>query len=392
MKNNNSFLNIFRNEFQKMFSDRAVLASFFILSVLVAVLYSYVYSKQITTDTPIAVVDECRTAESRQFIRMLDATEQVAVTESPTDFSEAESLFHNHTVKGIVVIPKDFSQKIYRKERPSVSGYYDVAYFPYYKQVYKAVATTVAYLNGGIELKGLTAQGMSEAQASDTMSAIKGESVTLFNPNAGYGMFLMPMVFMIIIQTLLLTGIGLLGGTQREKGILHFSNGSLWTTLNIILGKASCYLVVGLLYISIVLWIVIPGFNLPLRGNFWDMYLFLLPYLLTLSFLGLWLVRFFKRREDVMLTISFTSIPVAMLSGVSWPVEAFPTALRYLAELIPSTHAVKGFVALSQSGATLAEIHDIYSKMWLLCLLYFVFTVIFYCRLGNKTAIAHSGE
>lgn len=384
MKNNNSILRVFRNEFQKMFSDRAVLASFFVLSVLVAVLYSYVYSREITTDTPIAVVDECRTAESRQLIRMLDATEQVAVTESPADFKAAEKLFYNQEVKGIVLIPKDFSEKIYRKEQPSVSGYYDVSYFPYYKQVYKAVATTVAYLNGGIELKGLTAQGMSEAQASDTMSAIKAESVTLFNPNAGYGMFLMPMVFMIIIQTLLLTGIGLLGGTQREKGIAISGNGSLLETLHIVLGKASSYLVVGLLYISIVLWIVIPSFNLPQRGNLTDIYGFLLPYLLSLSFLGLWLVRFFKHREDVVLTISFTSIPVAMLSGVSWPVEAFPSVLRYLAELVPSTHAVKGFVALSQSGVKLSEIQELYTKMWLLCLFYFILTMIFYHRWGKQ--------
>ena len=388
MKKDKTIQFIFKKEFKKIFSDSAVLASFFILSILVSVLYAYVYSKEVTIKTPIVVVDESRTGESRQLIRMLDATEQVSVAVVGTDFAYAMRLFEQQEVRGIIVIPKDFSEKIYRKEQPSVSGYYDVAYFPYYKQVYKAIATTLAYMNGGIELKGLTAQGMSYAQASDTMSAIKAEGVTLYNPSGGYGTFLMPVVLMIIIQTLLLTGIGLLGGTQREKGLEITVDTSFWDALSIIIGKTMSYMVVGVLYMSIVIWIVMPAFKLPMRGNLVEVYAFLLPYLLSLCFLGLWLVRFFKHREDVVLTISFTSIPVAMLSGISWPVESFPPLLRYIAELVPSTNAIKGFVALTQSGATLHEIQDLYLRVWGLSLFYFVLTVVFYYR-WSKTAITN---
>ncbi len=383
----NRFSHTFYQEFKRIFSDSAVWVSFFVISVVVAFAYTYVYSNEVLEDTPIVVVDECRSAESRQLIRMINATEQVSVTEMTTDLNQAKELFYQGKVHGIVVIPKDFSQKIFQKMRPSVSGYYDTAYFLYYKQVYKAVATSIAYMNAGIELKGLTARGMSTDQAQNTMSAVKAQVVTLFNPNGGYATFAMPMVYLIIIQTLLLTGIGLLGGTAREQQEFshnHYNIRTLYDSVLVLAGKAICYLLVALLYIAIVLEIIMPAFHIPQRSNAWEVYLFLIPFFLSIAFLGLCLIRFFKHREDAVMTISFSSIPALLLSGVSWPVEAFPKLLQIVSEFIPSTAGIKGFIAMTQGGASLLDTQDIYLKMWGLCLFYLLLSVLFFRKFLKK--------
>lgn len=385
---NNRFLYTFITEFRRMFSDSAVWVSVFLISLVVALGYSYVYSNEVPTDVPIAVVDECRTAESRQLSRMIDATEQVAVSHQPTDFEEAKELFYRGKVHGIVVIPKDFSQKLFQKQRPAVSGYYDTAYFLYYKQVYKAVATSLGYMNAGIELKGLTAKGMSVSQAQNTMQVVQSKVVTLFNPNGGYATFAMPMVYLIIIQTLLLMGIGLLGGTAREQQ--EFSKAglnirSLKDVLTILVAKASAYTLSAYFYITIVLFVVMPLFSIPQRGNYAEIYLFLLPLFLAISFMGLSLIRFFRHREDAVMSITFTSIPAMLLAGISWPVEALPEPLQWLAQILPSTHAIKGFLAMSQSGLSLINIQDSYLKLWGVCGLFFVLAVwMFYRMLFKK--------
>ncbi|ATA75105.1 ABC transporter permease [Capnocytophaga canis] len=377
----------YMQEMKRIISDSAVWASFFIISIIVAWAYTYVYSYEVTNDVHIAVVDECRTSESRQLIRMINATEQVSVSESPSDFDAARELFYQGKVHGIVVIPRDFSEKIYKKMRPSVSGYYDVAYFIYYKQVYKAVATSIAYMNAGIELKGLTAQGISNHQAMNTIKAINAQTVTLFNPNGGYATFAMPMVYLLIIQTLLLTGIGLLGGTQREKKEFlqnHYTVRTIRGVIATLLGKAGSYLTIALLYITIVLGIIMPFFDIPQRAKLIDVYLFMLPFFLSVAFMGLFLIRFFKHREDAVMTISFTSIPFLILSGISWPVESLPKLLQFLSQFIPSTTAIKGFVSLTQGGVALTDIHDMYLKMWLICLFYFVLCVFFFNSYRKK--------
>lgn len=384
---------VYVQELKRIFSDSAVWTSLFIISILVAWAYTYVYSYEVVQDAPIAVVDECRTAESRQLIRMIDASEQVSIRETPTDLSTARELFYEGKVHGIIVIPRDFSEKVFKKMHPSVSGYYDVAYFLYYKQVYKAVATSIAYMNAGIELKGLTAQGKSTDEAMNTMSAIKADVVTLFNPNGGYATFAMPMVYLLIIQTLLLTGIGLLGGTSREKQEFlpnRLSFRSVRDIIATLIGKAGSYLTVALIYITIVLGILMPAFGIPQRANLWEVYLFLLPFLLSVSFMGLSLIRFFKHREDAVMIISFTSIPFLILSGISWPVESFPKSLQVIAQFIPSTSGIRGFVSMTQGGASLIDIQDIHLKMWGICLLYFVLSVVFFKRNPKQEQITES--
>lgn len=383
----------YMQEFRRIISDSAVWVSLFIISIVVAWTYTYVYSYEVTNEVPIAVVDECRSTESRQLIRMINATEQVLVSHIPSDFDHARELFYQGKIHGIVVIPSDFSEKIYKKSQPSVSGYYDVAYFIYYKQVYKAVATSIAYMNAGIELKSLTAQGFSNHQAMNAIKAINAKSVTLFNPNGGYATFAMPMVYLLIIQTLLLTGIGLLGGTQREKKEFlqnHYTIRSIRGIIGTLLGKSGSYLTIALLYITIVLGIIMPFFNIPQRTQITDLYLFLLPFFLSVIFMGIFLIRFFKHREDAVMTISFTSIPFLILSGISWATESLPKPLQFISEFIPSTTAIKGFVSLTQAGASLTDIHSMYLKMWVLCLFYFVLCVFFFNSYRKKTKMIDS--
>ncbi|MDO5105920.1 ABC transporter permease [Capnocytophaga sp.] len=387
MKRRNLIIYTYVEEWKRIFSDAAAWTSLFIISILVALGYTYVYSLEVVQDAPIAIVDECRSAESRQLIRMVDASEQVAVTHSVTDLNAAKALFYSGKVHGIVVIPKDFTEKIYRKQRTSVSGYYDVAYFLYYKQVYRAVASSIAYMNAGIELKGLSARGLSTHQAMNEMTAVKAQTVSLFNPNGGYASFAMPMVYLLIIQTLLLTSIGLLGGTARERQAFlpdHSGLRSVWGIIGVVIGKALCYVTVAYIYISMVLWVIMPAFGIAQRANWIEVYTFLLPFFMSIAFLGLFLIRFFRHREDAVMIISFSSIPFLILSGISWPVESFPAPLRFIAEFVPSSSSIKGFISLTQGGASLPEVQYLYLKEWGLALLFFVLAVYFFRRIAKK--------
>lgn len=64
---------------------RAISTSYAVLLVLMGgifvygLLYNYMYAPNIVTDAPVAVVDNSHSSLSRQYIRWLDATPQVAV-------------------------------------------------------------------------------------------------------------------------------------------------------------------------------------------------------------------------------------------------------------------------------------------------------------------------
>ena len=82
-------------------------------------LYSWVYTNEVVREVPAAVVDDSRTPQSRAFIRMVDATPDVAVAAHCTTVAEAEELLRRREVFGIIRIPESFTKDIRAATRPS---------------------------------------------------------------------------------------------------------------------------------------------------------------------------------------------------------------------------------------------------------------------------------
>ena len=60
---------IFRHEMSLVFSDIGVMLFFFFLPIAYPIVYSLIYNTEVTRDMPVAVVDNSRTAMSREFVR-----------------------------------------------------------------------------------------------------------------------------------------------------------------------------------------------------------------------------------------------------------------------------------------------------------------------------------
>ena len=72
-------LDVSGKELRKTISDTGVLVFFFIVPMLYPLLYTYLYSREVVREVPVVVVDECRSATSREFIRKADATADLIV-------------------------------------------------------------------------------------------------------------------------------------------------------------------------------------------------------------------------------------------------------------------------------------------------------------------------
>lgn len=71
---------IFRHEMSLVFSDIGVMLFFFFLPIAYPIVYSLIYNTEVTRDMPVAVVDNSRTAMSREFVRHADATEAMKLS------------------------------------------------------------------------------------------------------------------------------------------------------------------------------------------------------------------------------------------------------------------------------------------------------------------------
>ena len=83
---------------------------------------------------------------------------------------------------------------------------------------------------------------------------------------------------------------------------------------------------------------------------------FMAVYLSAAIALSLAVSTLFRTRESSLLLLLWTSIPVLMLSGVSFPREGMPDLLYQAGQLLPSSSAVDGFIRIRSMGATLVDV------------------------------------
>ena len=362
-------------EAKYIFRDRAVFFSFVIVAVLVSFLYTYLYSEETLQELPIGVVDEDNTSQSRQLLRMIDANSGVAIYSSYLNLSEAKKAFQQEQIRGIIAIPSSFSRDLQRGEQPSISVYADASYMLYYKQILTAAKVSATYLNAGIEMKRTSAQGKLPSQVRDEAMPVSAKVVSLYNPSSGYATFLIPVVLVIIFQTTILTSVGILGGTMREGNKLrkiYPNSNNFWGALPIVMGKATTYLALSMAILLIILGIVMPLFGIPVRSSILSTMVFMVPFVLSIVFMGLCLLGFLHRREDAIMLIMYTSLPSVMLTGFSWPTVAMPEWLHAFSYIVPTTLGAKGFVSITQMGASLSTIFPYWAGMWGLCILYLI--------------------
>ena len=111
---------IFIAEIGEAFNDAGTVLIFIVAAILYPMLYSIGYVNETIRKIPVAVVDMDHTSLSRQYARLLDATEQVKTSYSPASLEDAETLFYEGKIHGVVLIPASFEKDIFRGEQSKV--------------------------------------------------------------------------------------------------------------------------------------------------------------------------------------------------------------------------------------------------------------------------------
>lgn len=377
--------NAFRVELLIFFNDNALRSTLLISPFFVAFLNSSIYNNEIIEKTPIAVVDLDKGSMSRNLIRMLDATQQVKVSVVSNDMNDAKKQFNQGKIFGILVIPEDFEQKISLGRQAALSLYSDASNMLHNKAISGASSTITSTFNAQIEVNKAMHSGLNYQNSTGSRRAVAAISKPVFNPYGGYGTFLLPVVFLVVLQTLLLTSIGVLGGTFREQNkfleAYHVPDSISTTIIPILMGRALAYLLLCILVFTVLSGATFTIFKLPFRATYWSVMVYLIPFFLAVIFLGFSLMGIFKKREDAAMSITFISTPAVFLTGISWPSVAFPQWVHVLSYIFPSTLGARGFLALSQFQAGLGDIKEIWGQMWLTAVFYLIIAILVNYRL-----------
>ncbi len=355
-------------EWRRIFLDPGAALILVAALGIYAVFYPIPYRANVLKHIPVIVADEDQSALSRQLVRMVDDDELTHVVGQAGSMAEAETAVKDGRAGGVLVIPAEFERHVRRGEQAYVGAYADASYFLIYRQALTGILEATGTLSAGVEVRRLMAEGVPADQALKARDPLPLVTRPLFNPAEGYGAYIVPAVLVLILQQTLLVGLGIVGGTRRERGLTRVRGTGLGALTAHAFAYFALYLVHGLFYFGIVYRL----YGFPNRADAWTLFRFGTPFVLSVIFLGLALRAAFRSRETAIQVLLFTSLPALFLSGFAWPTESLPAWLATFAKAIPSTTAIPGFLRLTQMGASLSDVGAEWLTLWELCGAYFV--------------------
>lgn len=363
----------FAREMSLVLKDIGVIIFFFGLPLLYPIVYTLIYNPELVRNIPVAVVDDCRTVQSRELVRMADATEAMSIIGYPADMGEARRLMNEKECYGILYIPDDYSRRIGRGEQGVVAFYSEMSLLLRYRAFVSAL--TDLQLQTGAQIRQEFLDALGASSAGQSSSPVASEAYFIGDPTQGFASFIIPGIIILILQQSMLLGVTMLAGNSAER---RRSNGGI-DPLAVecpqsagMIGRMLCYLVVYIPMTIYVLHFIPMMFDLPHIGSAADYLLFIVPLLVASAFLGMTLQIFVKERETSMLVVVFTSLVFLFLSGLTWPRYAMSPLWKIVGDCVPATWGVEGFIQINCNGGSLAQAAHPYLMLWVLAAVYFL--------------------
>lgn len=363
----------FTGTIRSIYADKGALLLLVGAIVIYSLFYPLPYLKEVVKDSPIALVDLDQSSLSRQLRRWVDAHENTRVSLRTVNPEELQTAMADGSVSGYLIIPAGLRSDVLRGRRAVVVYGGDAGRFLVLKQVLTGFAESVGTLSAGVQVRRHMAAGLSQSHAVAAQGPVALHLRPLFNTREGYGSYLVPAVFILILQQTLLLGTGMLFGTEREqqrRSGLRYSEESTPHRVARFAGGCGAYVALyaihTLFYFGFCYWL----FAIPRYGNPLAMAVFALPFLLAITLFAQTLAGWCHARETSVQALLVTSLLFLFLAGFAWPLAWMPAPVRWLAYMVPSTAGIQGFLRLNQMGASLNEVARWWWMLWALCGVY----------------------
>lgn len=379
-----NFFTTFKNEAKLIFTDAAIMLTIIGGVVLYSFLYPQPYAKQSVSALFVSVVDYDKSDVSRNIIFKLNATPQISITRNDLSERDAKEALVKGNIKAIVVIPRHFKRDLALNISPTIAVGADSSYFLIYGAVLEGAMKSVLTESATIKVANLLKKQVPLEDAKKSYIPYSLNMINLFNKNNSYTQYVVPAVFVLILQQTILIGLGILGGgvneRMRRRDEAYFKTAPVW---QMYLSRIIIFLSIFFAHMLFYFGYSFEHFEVTRLANIPDLLTFGFAFLLASISFGLFLGSLLSSREIATPVVLFSSLPLVFSAGFVWPLESLPSVIHYLSLLVPSTPAIHGFLGLNQMGASFDMIIDSYSILWIQSIVYLLLASLLFLKKRN---------
>jgi ABC-2 type transport system permease protein len=329
--------------------DKGFLTTVMAQPVILLLLYSYGISYT-PANVPWAVLDRSGSVASRRLVADIRTTGYFEPPVAVTSYAEGRALLRRGSILALLVVPRDFSRDIVRGH-PQVQLLADGT-DPI------SAARILAYVSQVTSrFDAERAPPVREADPGRRAGGpIDVRQRFWFNPTLADRDFFLAILAGMLLSNICLSGVSLGIVGERESGTFEQTLSLPISPLQIVMGKLLPLVVVG--YALLGFTILGSGilFGLWPQGSWLGLALVTLPFMLASLALGVLVSTLARNSAQAVFISVFFILPSYVLSGVMYPYELMPPAVRVAGGMIPLRWYQIALRRLWSRGAGIAEV------------------------------------
>jgi len=314
-----AFLKLLASDIKQFTRDRVALFFAFAFPILFMLLFGFIFNNAKTSFT-IGLSDEDNTPVSQS---ISDALKGVAIFKVNTGSYDAEMAdLKSGKIKVLVDVPSGVSSVITARQPAAIKVYYDPADTTDTPIILSVLQQAVNSIN-------------QQVTQEPVLLTLSQESISTHQLN--YIDFLVPGILAMSIMFLALFG-ALTMVARREKMVLKRFGATPISSSLVVISQVIYRLLVALAQTSIIILIARFVFNVHVVGNWLLLAGFVLLGTFSLISIGYFIVARARTVEAAQPIIQLVQFPMMFLSGIFFPIEILPAAMKPVINAMPLTY------------------------------------------------------
>lgn len=275
----------------------------------------------------MGILDRDNSSRSRELRDAFATSDYFILKDAVASEREISELFDRDKIQIALVIPPDLGKNIEKGRAAPVQILVDGT-----NSVVAGAASN--YASGIIAAVNMRILGSGISPAG----SVSIQNRFLYNPALNNKYFFIPGVMAMIIMVLGMPMTAMSIVREKEYGTYEQLVVTPITSLELIIGKVTPFVILIFFTTSILIPIILFWFKLPLRGDLFMLFVSIGLFLMTTLGIGIFVSTISGTQHQAMLTSFFILMPMILFSGFMFPIENMPPFFRALAHMNPMTY------------------------------------------------------
>ena len=352
-----------KKEILQIIRDPSSIIISFVLPLISILIYMYGINLDFVT-VNIGIKNDDNSPEIAQLANSFGHSKYIN-SEISDNMDELTKKLTRSQIKGMVIIPNDFSTNLEQRQSADLMVIADGA----------EVNTATHLQNYVVQISN---QWLATSKYSQWISPqiVNSQIRTWYNQDSNGYYFILPGSIAITMTLIGILLTALVVAREWERGTMESLLSSNVTRMHIVLGKYIPYFILGMLSMIFNLVLCIGVFQVPFYGSYFVLTLVSALFLFTSMGIGLLISTILKNQffaSQISIGIGF--LPALLLSGLVFPISSMPEILQHITRILPPRYYIT-FIESEFMAGTVPSI-VIKSSIFLLILGAILFVAVY---------------